>query len=56
MTDQLTIKLSTDADHQRIERLAQLDSRRAPQGDVLLAEINGRLVAAVTAGLSRAIA
>jgi hypothetical protein len=47
MTDQLTIKLSTDADRQRIERLAQLDSRPAPHGDVLLAEINGRLVAAV---------
>ncbi len=47
MTDQLTLKLSTDADHQRIERLAQLDSRRAPHGDVLLAEVNGRLVAAV---------
>jgi hypothetical protein len=31
MTDQLTIKLSTDADRQRIERLAALDSRRAPQ-------------------------
>jgi hypothetical protein len=47
MTDQLTIKLSTDADRQRIGRLAQLDSRPAPHGEVLLAEINGRLVAAV---------
>jgi hypothetical protein len=47
MTDQLTIKLSTDSDRQRIERLAQLDSGQAPHGDVLLAEINGRLVAAV---------
>jgi hypothetical protein len=47
MADQLTIKLSTDADRQRIQRLAELDSRRAPRGDVLLAEINGRLVAAV---------
>jgi hypothetical protein len=47
MTDQLTIRLSTDADRQRIERLAQLDSRHPPHGDVLLAEIDGRLVAAV---------
>jgi hypothetical protein len=47
MTDQLTIKLSTEADRHRIQQLAQLDSRQAPHGDVLLAEINGRLVAAV---------
>jgi hypothetical protein len=47
MNDRLTIRLSTDSDRQRIERLAQLDSRRAPHGDVLLAEIDGRLVAAV---------
>jgi hypothetical protein len=47
MTDQLTIRLSTDADRFNIERLAQLDSRRPPHGDVLLAEIDGRLVAAV---------
>jgi hypothetical protein len=47
MNDQLTIRLSTDADRPRIERLAELDSRRPPHGDVLLAEINGRLVAAV---------
>jgi hypothetical protein len=47
MTDALTIKLSTDSDRDRIERLAQLDGGRAPHGDVLLAELNGRLLAAV---------
>jgi hypothetical protein len=47
MTDPLTIKLSTDSDRRRIERLAELDSRPVPQGEVLLAERDGRLVAAV---------
>jgi hypothetical protein len=47
MNDQLTIRLSTDADRPRIERLAELDSRRPPHGDVVLAEIDGRLIAAV---------
>jgi hypothetical protein len=43
----LTIKLSTEADRERIRRLAELDSRPAPQGDALLAEVQGRLVAAM---------
>jgi hypothetical protein len=47
MIDALTIKLSTESDRDRIERLAQLDGGRAPHGDVLLAEVNGRLLAAV---------
>jgi hypothetical protein len=47
MNDRLTIRLATDADRPRVERLAQLDSRRAPHGDVLVAELDGRLVAAV---------
>jgi hypothetical protein len=47
MNDRLSIRLSNDSDLQRIERLAQLDSRPAPHGDVLLAEVDGRLVAAV---------
>ena len=41
------IKLSTEADRERIRRLAELDSKRPPQGDVLLAEVNGRLLAAI---------
>jgi hypothetical protein len=47
MIEPLNIKLSTDADSDRIQELALLDGRRAPRGDVLLAETGGRLVAAV---------
>jgi hypothetical protein len=43
----VTIKLSTEADRERVRRLAELDSKRPPQGDVLLAEVNGRLLAAI---------
>jgi ketosteroid isomerase-like protein len=45
--DPITIRFSTDADRERILELAELDERAAPQGDVLLAEADGRLVAAV---------
>jgi hypothetical protein len=47
MNDRLVIRFSNDSDRPRIERLAELDSRRAPHGDVLIAELDGRLVAAV---------
>jgi hypothetical protein len=47
MRDPVTIKLSTDADRQRIRDLADLDGGHAPHGDVLLAEVQGRLVAAI---------
>ena len=47
MTDSLTIRLSTDSDRQRIRDLADLDGGHAPHGDVLLAEVQGRLVAAI---------
>lgn len=43
----VTIKFSTEADTERIRRLAELDSKPAPHGDVLLAEVQGRLVAAI---------
>jgi hypothetical protein len=43
----ITIRFSTDADRKRILELAELDGRAVPQGDVLLAELDGRLVAAV---------
>jgi hypothetical protein len=46
MDDQLVIRLSTDSDRLRIAQLAELDCSRPPQGDVLLAEVNGRLLAA----------
>jgi hypothetical protein len=47
MTDSLTIRLSTDSDNQRIRDLADLDGGHPPHGDVLLAEVHGRLVAAI---------
>jgi hypothetical protein len=47
MNDRLQIRLSNDSDRLRIERLAELDSGCAPPGDVLLAERDGRLIAAV---------
>jgi hypothetical protein len=47
MTDAITIRRSTLEDSRRIRRLAELDSAEAPEGDVLLAEVDGELVAAV---------
>jgi hypothetical protein len=47
MSDSITIKRSTNADDRRIRRLAALDSADAPEGAVLLAEVDGELVAAV---------
>jgi hypothetical protein len=43
----IRIKLATETDRDRIRRLAELDSRPVPHGDVLLAEVQGRLVAAM---------
>jgi hypothetical protein len=47
MLDAITIRRSTAADSRRIARLAALDSAEAPSGDLLLAEVDGELVAAV---------
>ena len=48
MTDALTIKLSTEADRQRIRDLAELDSRsRARTATCCWPRCNGRLVAAI---------
>ncbi len=47
MTEPITIRHSTDRDHPRVRELAQLDGRPAPAGDMLLAEVDGRLWAAV---------
>src|SRR4249919_2366328 len=43
----VTIRVATSADRDALERLAQLDSRRAPTGHVLIAEVAGELRAAV---------
>jgi hypothetical protein len=47
MSASITIKLATESDRVRIQRLAELDSGQAPMGEALLAEVNGRLIAAV---------
>jgi hypothetical protein len=47
MTNAITIRYSTEADRDRIVELAELDGRRAPSGDALMAEVRGRLWAAV---------
>jgi hypothetical protein len=47
MLDAITIRRSTNADSRRIARLAALDSAETPHGDLMLAEVDGELVAAV---------
>jgi hypothetical protein len=46
-TDDVTIRVASPADHDALERLAQLDSRPTPAGYVLVAEVGGELLAAV---------
>jgi hypothetical protein len=54
--DRVTIRRSRAADHQELVRLAQLDSRRLAEGDLLVAEVEGELRAAVPVAGGRAIA
>ena len=43
----ITIRISTEADSARVHELAELDGHAAPKGEAVLAEVDGRLVAAV---------
>ena len=43
----VTIKLSTEADTERTSPPGGAGQQAPPQGDVLLAEVNGRLLAAI---------
>lgn len=43
----INIRFSTDSDRPSIAELAELDGHAAPQGEALIAEVNGRIVAAV---------
>jgi len=56
MTGAITIRPSTPADRRQITRLAELDSRRAPAGQALLAYAGGELLAAVGVADGRAVA
>jgi hypothetical protein len=47
MTEAITIRRATDADRLDVLRLAELDGGAVPRGDVLLAEANGELRAAL---------
>jgi hypothetical protein len=47
MSDPITITHSTEADAQKVWRLALLDDRRPPRGPALLAYVGGELRAAV---------
>ncbi len=55
-TDTLTIRPSAAADAGPVRRLAALDSAPVPRGPLLLAEVDGRLLAAVRVPDGRAIA
>jgi hypothetical protein len=47
MNEPITIRHSRDGDRARVLELAELDDRPAPVGDTLVAEVGGRLWAAV---------
>jgi hypothetical protein len=55
MIDAVTIRHATDADRGRVLRLAELDGGAAPRGDVVLAEVDGELRAAVGETDGRAV-
>lgn len=55
MIDAVTIRHATDDDRTRVLRLAELDGGPAPRGDVVLAEVEGELRAAVGETDGRAV-
>jgi hypothetical protein len=44
----VVIRESNDSDHERLRRLAQLDSARLPEQPLVVAEVDGELRAAVS--------
>jgi hypothetical protein len=52
----MTLRYATPADATALERLAQLDSQRAPRGVVLVAEVGGELWAAISLDDHHAVA
>jgi hypothetical protein len=52
----LTIRHASLADEGGLRRLAALDSSRIPSGELLVAELDGRLVAALSVDTGAAIA
>jgi len=56
MGDVITIRRSREDDARAIGRLAQLDSREAPNGDALLAFVDDELLAAMPLSGGEAVA
>jgi hypothetical protein len=56
MAPAITIRRSRDEDRPAVLRLAQLDDRPVPQGDKLLAFVNGELAVARPLGNGTAVA
>jgi hypothetical protein len=52
----VTLRYSVAADREGLRRLAELDSHRTPSGPALVAEVDGRLRAALSLDGSAAIA
>jgi hypothetical protein len=52
----LTLRYATPADVDAIDRVAQLDSQRAPRGVVLVAEVGGQVWAAISLDDHHAVA
>jgi hypothetical protein len=55
-TRALTLRHAVPADADELNRLAELDSRRAPRGVVLVAEVGGELWAAISLDDMHAVA
>jgi len=56
LTGPITLRYAREDDAAALERLAKLDSRRAPRGVVLLAEVEGTPWAAVSLDDGQAVA
>jgi hypothetical protein len=56
MAERVTVRHAAPADGEGIRRLAALDSKHTPDGPVLVAEVDGELVAAVPFGGGAVIA
>jgi hypothetical protein len=55
-TSSLTLRHANASDAAALVRLAALDSSRVPSGELLVAEVDGRLVAALSVDTGAAIA
>jgi hypothetical protein len=52
----VTVRFATPDDARELRRLAQLDSGPVPDGEALVAEVDGQLLAALPLGSGRALA